>query len=201
MARWPAPGRCKRRLGASIGMGRAALIQARLSAHVLQVARIAAAGHGQELVLAVSGLADRAARRWGRELGAERTVLQGQGSLGARLQRQVVRAQREGARRVILIGSDLPDLGSDDLIEAFQQLERRPLVLGPAGDGGYWLIGLGSRSAPWPTLFAGAEEAIGWGGCQVLAQTLAAAAALGLEPHLLATRSDLDRGVDLRRWR
>ncbi len=182
-------------------MGRAALIQARLSAHVLQVARIAAAGHGQELVLAVSGLADRAARRWGRELGAERTVLQGQGSLGARLQRQVVRAQREGARRVILIGSDLPDLGSDDLIEAFQQLERRPLVLGPAGDGGYWLIGLGSRSAPWPTLFAGAEEAIGWGGCQVLAQTLAAAAALGLEPHLLATRSDLDRGVDLRRWR
>lgn len=198
MARWPAPGRCKRRLAASIGNQRAALIQARLTAHVLQVARIAAACQGQELVLAVSGLADRAARRWGRELAAQRTVLQGQGSLGVRLQRQVIRARREGARRVILIGSDLQDLNSPDLIAAFQLLERRPLVLGPACDGGYWLIGLGGS---WPTLFAGTGQAIGWGGDQVLAQTLAAAASLGLEPQLLAPRADLDRGADLRRWR
>ncbi len=179
-------------------MRRAALIQARLSAHVLQVARIAAAGQGLELVLAVSGLADRAARRWGGELGAARTVLQGEGRLGVRLQRQLIRARREGARRVILIGSDLPDLASPDLIEAFRLLEQQPLVLGPACDGGYWLIGL---AGSWPTLFAGAGQAIGWGGDQVLAQTLAAAAALGLEPQLLPQRADLDRGVDLRRWR
>jgi len=198
MARWPAPGRCKRRLAVSIGPQRAAAIQARLSAHVLQVARDATASHGQALVLAATGLAGRAAERWGRQLGADRTVLQGQGSLGARLQRQVVRARREGARRVVLIGSDLPDLCAADLVEAFQRLEQQPLVLGPARDGGYWLIGL---SGDWPTLFAGAGQGIGWGGDRVLAQTLAAAAALGLEPQLLAARSDLDRGADLRRWR
>ena len=198
MARWPAPGRCKRRLAVSSGARRAAAIQARLSAHVLQVAQAAAACHGQELVLAVSGLAGRAARRWGQALGAERTVLQGQGSLGARLQRQLLRARRDGARRVVLIGSDLPDLCSHDLITAFRLLEHNPLVLGPACDGGYWLIGLGGD---WPPLFAGDGQAIPWGGDQVLEATLAAAAALGLEPQLLPPRADLDRGVDLRRWR
>lgn len=197
LARWPAPGRCKRRLAVSIGSQRAAAIQARLSAHVLQVARDAMAAQGQELVLAVSGLAGGAAGRWGRTLGVERTVLQGEGSLGTRLQRQLLRARREGARRVVLIGSDLPDLFGPDLVEAFRHLERHPLVLGPACDGGYWLIGLGGC---WPSLFAGAGQRIAWGGDQVLAQTLAAAAALGLEPHLLQARSDLDRIQDLRRW-
>ena len=198
MARWPAPGRCKRRLAVSIGARQAAAIQARLSAHVLQEAQAAAASHGQELVLAVSGLGRRAARRWGQALGAQRTVLQGQGRLGARLQRQLIRARREGSRRVVLIGSDLPDLCSHDLIEAFQRLEHDPLVLGPARDGGYWLIGLDGN---WPALFAGAGQAIPWGGDQVLAATLAAAAAEDLPPVLLALRADLDRGIDLARWR
>jgi len=198
MARWPAPGRCKRRLAASVGIQRAAAVQARLSAHVLQVARDATGALGQELVLAVSGLAGQAAARWGRQLGVERTVLQGEGRLGVRLQRQLIRARREGARRVVLIGSDLPALASPDLVEAFRLLETRPLVLGPASDGGYWLIGLGGN---WPTLFAGAGQAIAWGGDQVLAQTLVAARDLDLEPRLLPLRSDLDRAEDLRRWR
>lgn len=198
LARWPAPGRCKRRLASSVGDRRAAAIQARLCAHVLQVAREATDRQGQELVLCVSGLASKAARRWGQALGVERTVLQGQGSLGARLQRQLVRARREGARQVVLIGSDLPDLCSQDLFEAFEALQSQPLVLGPASDGGYWLIGLGGA---WPSLFAGAGRAIPWGGDKVLAETLAAARALGLESQLLPVRSDLDRVQDLQRWR
>ena len=198
MARWPAPGRCKRRLAATTGARRAAAIQSRLTAHSLQGARAAVAVGGQELVLAVSGLGARAARRWADSLGADRAVLQGEGSLGSRLQRQMVRSRREGARRVVLIGSDLPDLASPDLIEAFQWLERQPLVLGPARDGGYWLIGLGGL---WPALFAGTGEGIAWGSDRVLQQTLLAASALGLGPALLAPRADLDRGIDLERWR
>lgn len=214
LARWPAPGRCKRRLAAVLGDGRAAAVQAHLTAHVLATARHVCAGRA-ELLLATSGLGPAAAARWGRGLGADRVTLQGEGSLGLRLQRQVVRARREGIRQLVLIGSDLPELAAADLEEAFCALEGgSPLVLGPASDGGYWLLGLGwpgshrQGEAPGqrvalsaPRLFAGSGAAIAWGSARVAEQTLAAADREGLSATLLAQRSDLDRPADLRRWR
>jgi rSAM/selenodomain-associated transferase 1 len=207
MVRWPAPLRCKRRLALGVGAQRAAAIQARLTAHVLQEARAASAPVsgasvpsrlGVELVLAVSGLGPRASRRWASRLGGMRTVPQGSGGLGLRLQRQVRRARAEGAPALVLIGSDLPELNAADLRLAFAMLRQAPLVLGPARDGGYWLIGL---QGDWPPLFAGHRAPIAWGSDQVLRQTLTAAEALGLRPTLLPLRSDLDHPVDLRRWR
>ena len=190
MARWPAPGRCKRRLASSLGAAAAARIQARLTCHTLAVA----GQLGIELVLAVEGLAPRAARRLGDQLGVGRIVLQGGGGLGVRMQRQFQRAATEGARRVVLIGSDLPQLERADLASAFAALDHQAAVLGPACDGGYWLIGL---RRPEPALM----EGIAWGSEQVLEQTLAALARRGLEPALLPWRSDLDRGEDLGPWR
>jgi rSAM/selenodomain-associated transferase 1 len=207
MARWPAPGRCKRRLAAGCGRVRAAAVQARLTAHCLAAAAEArrwarAAQPPQTLVvvLAVDGLGARAARRWGRRLGADRVRLQGSGSLGLRMRRQLVRAHRSGARAVVLIGSDLPGLGAADLLAAFTALERGALVLGPARDGGYWLIGVG-ETTPLAGLFSGAGTAIGWGGPQVLARSLEAAAAAGLQAQLLGLQADLDRPADLEAWR
>ena len=194
MARWPAPGRCKRRLAQELGAARAAQIQARLTVHTLAAARDARQGHGLELVLAVEGLGSLAASRWGQALGADRTVLQGRGVLGLRMQRQFQRAAREGASKVVLIGSDLPELEASDLSAAFTSLGHRQGVLGPAHDGGYWLIGL---RRPEPELLAG----IAWGSEQVLEQTLAAMARRGLEPELLTRRGDLDWARDLLPWR
>ena len=194
MARWPAPGRCKRRLAQELGAARAAQIQARLTVHTLAAAREARQGHGLELVLAVEGLGSRAARRWGQAHGADRTVLQGRGALGLRMQRQFQRAARDGASKVVLIGSDLPELEASDLSAAFTSLGHCQGVLGPALDGGYWLIGL---RRPEPELLAG----IAWGGAQVLEQTLAAMARRGLEPELLTRRGDLDWARDLLPWR
>ena len=194
MARWPAPGRCKRRLASSLGAAAAARIQARLTCHTLAVARQLGIELGIELVLAVEGLAPRAARRLGDQLGVGRIVLQGGGGLGVRMQRQFQRAATEGARRVVLIGSDLPQLERADLASAFAALDHQEAVLGPACDGGYWLIGL---RRPEPALM----EGIAWGSEQVLEQTLAALARRGLEPALLPWRSDLDRGEDLGPWR
>ena len=194
MARWPAPGRCKRRLAQEIGAARAAQIQARLTGHTLAAARDARQGHGLELVLAVEGLGSLAASRWGKALGADRTVLQGRGALGLRMQRQFQRAAREGASKVVLIGSDLPELEASDLTAAFTSLGHCQGVLGPAQDGGYWLIGL---RRPEPELLAG----ITWGSAQVLEQTLAAMARRGLEPELLTRRGDLDWARDLLPWR
>jgi len=200
MARWPAALRCKRRLAVAVGPVAAAAIQARLTAHVMHEALAAGAPPSAplELVLAVSGLGPRAAGRWGRSLGAARAVQQGPGSLGTRLRRQVLRARREGAAALLLIGTDLPELQASDLREACALLRRQPLVLGPARDGGYWLIGL---RGDWPPLFAGLAGPIAWGSAQVLRQTLEAARARGLRPALLPWRSDLDHPADLQRWR
>ena len=194
MARWPAPGRCKRRLAQELGAARAAQIQARLTVHTLAAAREARQGHGLELVLAVEGLGSRAARRWGQAHGADRTVLQGRGALGLRMQRQFQRAAREGASQMVLIGSDLPQLEASDLSAAFTVLGQRRGVLGPALDCGYWLIGL---RRPEPELLAG----IDWGSALVLEQTVAAMARRGLEPELLSRRGDLDWARDLLPWR
>ncbi|MFZ9754293.1 MAG: DUF2064 domain-containing protein, partial [Cyanobium sp.] len=142
MARWPAPGRCKRRLAGEIGPRRAAAVQRRLTVHGVATAR-RACGSGIELLLAGTGLGPGGLARWGAALGVARVVDQGPGSLGLRLRRQVVRARREGIAQLVLIGSDLPELEADDLLAAFSALEAgAPLVLGPAVDGGYWLLGL-----------------------------------------------------------
>ncbi|CAK6695578.1 hypothetical protein BBFGKLBO_01875 [Synechococcus sp. CBW1107] len=190
MARWPAAGRCKSRLGKGIGLVGAARIQRRLSEHTLATARRLG---GPELVLAVSGLGPRGARRWGHSLGAHRAVLQGEGGLGSRMARQLARAFGEGARQVLLIGTDLPLLERADLEAGFSALAGSALVLGPASDGGYWLIGLKGHR---PSLLSG----IPWGSADVLHRTLERAAAEGLETALLAQRSDLDRALDLEPW-
>lgn len=200
LARWPAAGRCKRRLAASCGSSSAAAaMQRALTAHSVATARAGARQGQAELWLAADGIGPRARRRWGRELGGVICRGQGGGGLGVRLQRQWQQAFSAGAEQVVLIGSDLPLLEAGDLLAAFEALEQRPLVLGPAADGGYWLIGLNRRGFR----RAGARLTAGipWGGPLVLEHTLAAATALGLEAGLLRRQADLDQRADLAPWR
>ena len=203
LARWPAEGRCKRRLAADIGsVRRAAAVQRRLTQHTLHTAAAAAEAHGAQLLLAVDGLGPRALRRWGQTLRrqgiAATLTAQGQGNLGCRMQRQWRLGFQAGAEQVVLIGSDLPALEAADLERAFAALEEQPLVLGPASDGGYWLIGINRAG------FTRAESAlmagIPWGGDQVLATTLARAQQRQLQPALLRPLSDLDNRTALGPW-
>lgn len=202
LARWPAPGRCKRRLAAGCGNGRAAAIQKRLSWHTLHSAAAAAHRADAQLVLAAAGLGPRALRRWARQLLPPPTPLalqqQAGGSLGCRMQRQLQRGFAAGCEQVVLIGSDLPTLNPTDLQDAFVQLEHTPLVLGPASDGGYWLIGL-NRSG-FARCGAALMSGIAWGSDQVLATTLARASSLQLPVALLREQSDLDRQSALEPW-
>ena len=201
LGRWPAPGRCKRRLAAGLGAERAARIQRRLSAHTLAVARQLAGRLELEVVLAAADLAPAAARRWGRGYGLERALPQGRGGLGLRLQRQLQRARRERVEHLVLIGSDLPALTTDALAGAFTALRQAAVVLGPACDGGYWLIGLDLGRLADPRLDRRLFSGMPWGSDQVLACTLAAARCSGQEPLLLGSLADLDRPADLAPWR
>ena len=131
MARWPSPGRCKRRLsrdlnhelGLADSSERATRIQRQLTQHTAAVVRGLACTMEIEPVLAVSGLGTRAADRWGQQLGLRQVQLQGRGQLGTRLRRQLMHGHRQH-RPCLVIGTDLPELNPDDLKQAVEQLEN-----------------------------------------------------------------------------
>jgi rSAM/selenodomain-associated transferase 2/rSAM/selenodomain-associated transferase 1 len=118
---------------------------------------------------------------------------QGEGDLGARMASAFRSAFEAGADRVVTIGTDCPGVDAAYLEVAFQQLENSDLVLGPASDGGYTLIGL-RRSLP--ELFTGVD----WGTDAVFRQTMAIAHTLNLSIHCLEPLTDVDRPEDLPVW-
>jgi len=118
-------------------------------------------------------------------------VVQSDSDLGTRMEQAFQRAFRLGWDQVVLIGSDLPELTTSLIREAFRRLENHDLVLGPARDGGYYLIGLKENR---PELFG---NHIPWGKAEVLKKTRATAEQLGLTTAYLAILRDVDRPEDL----
>ena len=120
-------------------------------------------------------------------------VPQPEGDLGARMAGTMRELFAAGARRVLLVGSDLPSIAPTLIRAAFDLLDRDPaaLVLGPAADGGYYLIG----ATGVPPVFDGIE----WGSGAVLAQTRAAAERAGLHVNVIDTLADVDTVADLQR--
>jgi len=110
--------------------------------------------------------------------------------LGARLAAAFAGMLAGTSDRALVIGTDCPDLGPEVLGRALGALAGSDLVLGPARDGGYYLIGL---RRPVPALFSGIE----WGSSHVLEETLARARDLGLAMHMLEALGDLDTPADL----
>lgn len=129
-------------------------------------------------------------RRLARQ-GAKLHLQQG-ADLGQRLQHASSTTLKNRAR-VILIGTDCPGLDAALLQQALDRLAEHDVVLGPAEDGGYYLLGL---RQPAPELF----QDIDWGSDRVLAQTRRSAAMQQLGVFELPQRWDLDRPADLRRW-
>lgn len=118
-------------------------------------------------------------------------VPQSPGTLGTRMASAMRHFFDRGAAAVALVGSDLPDLQTRVIADAFAALDAEPsaLVLGPAGDGGYYLIG----STTVPPVFDG----IAWGSARVLEQTRAAAERAGWPVHLLEPMNDVDTPSEL----
>jgi rSAM/selenodomain-associated transferase 2 len=109
----------------------------------------------------------------------------------------MARAFREafqaGIDRAVLVGTDIPGITARILLQAFESLSSADMVLGPARDGGYYLIGL---RQPFPRLFVD----IPWGTERVLEMTRKVTDDLGLSAVLLETLEDLDRPEDLHLW-
>ncbi len=111
--------------------------------------------------------------------------------LGARMQQAFAALFAKGYRKVIVVGTDIPSLPLDHYQQALALLDTHDVVLGPAMDGGYYLIGL---TQPRPELFTG----IAWSTDRVRAATQEKAASLSLKTTLLPPWRDVDTIDDLR---
>ncbi len=115
---------------------------------------------------------------------------QADGDLGARMAATFASMFASGCERAVIIGTDCPLLGQQEIISAFKALKTCDLVLGPSGDGGYYLIGL---SRPAPEIFRN----IPWSTPRVLECTLRRAATRHLKHLLLHKLDDVDRITDV----
>ncbi len=188
-ARYPEPGNTKTRLIPAVGAVAAADIQHRLSLRTLTIAREFCRDQKDDVEIRFTG---GTAEQMGILYGTDwRFREQHNGGLGQRLALAIADGFLGGARSVVVIGTDCPALSADHLRATHEALVDADVVLGPALDGGYYLVGL---RQPHSELFDG----IAWSTDQVLMQTQEAANRLGLSVHLLEALADIDRPEDLR---
>jgi uncharacterized protein len=180
MARRPACGVGKRRLAAEIGAVQALRWQNALLIHTIRQSF----DERWQTHLHLANLA-------GHVLRLPRPVVvhrQGGGSLGERL----FAAMKMSKGAFVMIGSDCPGLHTGHIATAFRRLRRLPWVVGPARDGGFWLIGAGQPMA------AIADPSIRWSHSETLVDVIRALGDLG-PPALLPVLHDIDCAADLKR--
>jgi len=186
--REPKPGAVKSRLAARIGPDGAAAVYRVLAEELVR--RTTPHRDEYDRVLAFDPPSGGAAV--GDWLGVETSLLlpQSSGDIGMRMERAFAELFARGARRIALVGTDVPALGREDVRDALESLDDHDMAIGPATDGGYYLIAL---KGPQPELF----EGIGWSGPTVLADTLDRASRLDLSVSVLRTIGDVDTVEDL----
>ncbi|HEU4884842.1 MAG TPA: TIGR04282 family arsenosugar biosynthesis glycosyltransferase [Longimicrobium sp.] len=186
--RAPRPGRVKTRLAAAIGDPAALRVYRRLAEHTLAEARALAADGVDIRIHYAPADAGDAVRAW---LDTGPLYLpQADGDLGARMKDAFARAFADGAERVVIVGSDLPEVSASLLRRAFELLEANPAVIGPARDGGYYLLGLRG-------LVDGIFDGMEWSTPRVLRTTLERFSAAGVQPAALEVLADVDTVDDL----
>lgn len=190
--RLPVPGSAKTRMIPALGADGAAALHSEMTRHTIGVARRWAETWGGDVEVRFTGGDEDAARRhFGKRV---RYTAQGDGDLGERMHRAVAENLDRGGRRVVLIGSDCPELTPAVLRAAFERLRGHDAVIGPAEDGGYYLIGL-KRARP--ALFTAVE----WGTERVLDHTRKRIAEERLSVSWLPVLRDVDEPGDLPLWR
>jgi rSAM/selenodomain-associated transferase 1 len=182
MAKVPVAGQVKTRLAREIGVSAALQFYRAASRAIL--ARLAA-DRRWETVLAIAPDAAIHARFWPRRL---KKSSQGRGDLGQRMQRILDTAAPGPA---IIVGTDVPEIRPSHIAAAFRALGDSDAVLGPAADGGYWLVGARRRPRGLPMF-----ENVRWSSAHTLTDT--ERNLVGLRIARVATLSDVDDARDLR---
>jgi rSAM/selenodomain-associated transferase 2/rSAM/selenodomain-associated transferase 1 len=194
--RYPEVGTTKTRMIPILGAEGAANLQREMTEHVLSQVAGPSASNDLAIEIRYDGANEELMRRW---LGSEfEYVLQKGDDVGERMHRAFEDAFESGATSVVIIGTDIPDLTARVVKDAFKVLKQKEMVLGPAKDGGYYLIGFPkiAFSPAVADLFAG----IKWGENDVLKKTINAATGLGISYSMVDELQDVDRPKDLSIW-
>jgi len=187
--KYPAPGTVKQRLAQQIGMDAAAKIYRQIAEAVVNnTAPQDATDYAVEICFDPKDDM-HLVRSW--LTSSDRFSSQRGDGLGARMRNAFICAFESGFKRVILIGSDCPDISSQIILQGFAHLQQKDIVIGPAYDGGYYLIGL---RQPREEIFQDIE----WGTEKALQQTCDKIKVAGLFFSLLPTLRDIDRVEDLK---
>ncbi|MEK7232538.1 MAG: TIGR04282 family arsenosugar biosynthesis glycosyltransferase [Elusimicrobiota bacterium] len=183
----PVPGRVKTRLCPPLSPTQAAALYIAFAKDTLETARNSA---GYQVDILYDSSADFPDLRWLEPALPPPFFAQRGDDLGTRLEQAFNDTFSRGTGKIIAIGSDTPHIAPAAIERAFSSLDRADVVLGPAADGGYYLIGL---KEPCGFLF----QEISWSTVDVVRQTLERAKQRGLKTATLPTLFDVDTISDL----
>tara|TARA_S200000501_G_scaffold351736_1_gene369897 strand:+ start:613 stop:1221 length:609 start_codon:yes stop_codon:yes gene_type:complete len=198
MAKWHAYGRCKTRLSKDIGKISSANIQKRMTEHTVSEAKYLEKKGLIDISLAITGLGFKKSKRWSNELGINSFNLQGSGSLGEKMRRQILINKRFKFTKkssIIFIGTDLPDFCHMDLLDTLTKLKKYDLILGPSNDGGYWLIAFSEKLLSTDLYLPFIN--IKWSKEDVLMQTIKNFSLIDLKHDFLRRKIDIDTMKDI----
>ena len=194
--RFPEPGKTKTRLIPALGAKGAARLQRQMTEHILAAAAKRINRPGLTIEVYHEGGSSDLMQSW---LGPQFAYRpQGSGNIGRRMRKAFENAFQGEIAAAVIIGSDIPQISANIIQQAFEELQQNDLVLGPARDGGYYLIGM-NHTIPTETCNRLFDD-IDWGTGQVLSQTLQTARQSGLRFNLLEPLNDVDSPVDLHVW-
>lgn len=195
--RYPEVGKTKTRLIPVLGAEGAANLQRQMTEHTLNQVKEVQINRSLSIGIYFSGGNAKLMQNW---LGDNFIYYyQSDGDLGMRMANAFQTCFNNKINHpsletsVAIIGIDCPSLNSQIMNQAFDSLLRSELVIGPAVDGGYYLMGMRRFI---PQLFQG----INWGTSEVMKQTIQIAETLGLAIAYLPTLADIDRPEDLATW-
>ncbi|HEY9852963.1 MAG TPA: TIGR04282 family arsenosugar biosynthesis glycosyltransferase [Leptolyngbyaceae cyanobacterium] len=186
--RYPEPGKTKTRLIPVLGAEGAANLHRQMAEYAIAQAKQLTSSHQVSVEVHFTGGNLNLMRSWlGNDIIYQPQI---EGDIGLKMSAAFKAAFNQNINYVSIIGSDCPKLNYQLISQAFDSLLQHDLVIGPATDGGYYLIGL-SRFIP--ELFKG----INWSTAEVFQQTIEIAARLNLSVAYLPKLSDIDRPEDL----
>jgi rSAM/selenodomain-associated transferase 2/rSAM/selenodomain-associated transferase 1 len=189
--RYPEAGKTKTRLIRSLGPDGAADLQRKMTEHVLRNVRALKAAGEVEVEVWFDGGTEQLMQGW---LGSDLHYVPQKGDdLGVRMAAAFKASFEGGSTKTVLMGIDCPGMRPDVMQSAFDRLDDHDVVIGPAFDGGYYLIGLRGNA---PQLFQDIE----WGSGDVLGDTLKVAKDSSLSVAQLEELADVDVPADLGAW-
>lgn len=186
--KYPEPGKVKTRIARELGDERAAKIYSHMAGTIIK--EVSSSDCYRSVIFFDPPEREKEIKGW---IGSGSFIPQRGNTLGERISNAFGAVFSRGADKAVIIGTDCPDVSQETVEDAFGSLAEKDAVLGPAEDGGYYLLGLRSHA---PEIF----RDIDWSTDRVLDQSIKRINERRLSLKLLETLTDIDTVNDLSKY-